>query len=167
MEVRDLFSDAPLPADKITSLAVQQLLREPINVVDDWQRAESLLRGVDLILGGRIEVKIALYKMFAYSNRHADAEQLILQVLKQAGEPLGWSDDWRALPGRPLDSASIVGNTRMYLYSLKALGFVSLRSGQIDQAIAVLHKLQQLDPHDEVGGSVVQGMANSLLEEDD
>tara|TARA_Y100001970_G_C13473724_1_gene480972 strand:- start:345 stop:500 length:156 start_codon:yes stop_codon:yes gene_type:complete len=47
---------------------------------------------------------------------------------------------------------------------MKALGFVSLRVGNIPLATAVLEKLLELDPADEVGGSVVYDMAQSLLD---
>ncbi|WP_221797290.1 hypothetical protein [Oceanobacter mangrovi] len=164
MIVKDLFADAPLPADKVTSMALQQLLREPINVNDDWQRAENLLLQVDQALGGRLETKVALYKMYAYSNRFEQSFELIHQVLQQGGAAIDWPADWRQLPDQAVDRALIKGPLRLYLYSMKALGFVSLRSGQIEQAVEVLNKLELLDPADEVGGSVVRGMAESLLE---
>ena len=58
------------------------------------------------------------------------------------------------------------GATRLYLYSLKATGFVQLRKGNVQAALAVLQKLRELDPMDQVGGSVVWEMAQRLLDSD-
>ena len=44
------------------------------------------------------------------------------------------------------------------------MGFVLLRQQELGQALAVLYKLQQLDPRDQVGGSVVLELAQRLEE---
>ncbi|MAD47647.1 MAG: hypothetical protein CMI02_16660 [Oceanospirillaceae bacterium] len=165
MLIRDLFSDAPLSAEDRASLDIQRLLREPINIQQDWQRAESLLKSAIRKLPQRLEIKIALYKMYAYANRFDASRQLIYQVLEQAAEQAGFDPDWRQLTSATIDWRSPQGAVRLYLYSLKALGFVSLRAGNLHLAHEVLTTLLALDPADEVGGSVVYDMAQSLVEE--
>ena len=69
------------------------------------------------------------------------------------------------MPGSRLPTAA-AGNDRLYLYSLKALGFVRLRRGNVDGATRVLDELARLDPQDQVGGSVVADMAERVRSAD-
>tara|TARA_R110002167_G_scaffold2226_10_gene11462 strand:+ start:11556 stop:12074 length:519 start_codon:yes stop_codon:yes gene_type:complete len=171
MLVRELFNDAPLSPDGLVSLDVQRLLREPIDIARDWHRAERLLQQVAEHLPEQLEVQIALYKMYAYANCFDASRQLIEQVLQRAAQQAGFQPDWRLLTpaSTPFDTLlanGIHGPVRLYLYSMKALGFVSLRAGNIALAEQVLAKLLALDPSDEVGGSVVYQMALSLTDDD-
>lgn len=145
MQLSDLLDEIPLDDGDVIPLALRKLLREELNVCDDWQRAERLLLEAREQLPERLEIPVALYKMYAYSNRHEESLALIHEVLEQAPEL----------------------NDRLYLYSLKAKGFVLLRMGKVDEAAAVLQQLQTLDPLDQVGGSVVMQMAERLLEQDE
>jgi len=165
MLIRDLFGDAPLSEEDKSSLEIQRLLRAPINIQDDWQRAENLLKNAIRRMSGRLEIKIALYKMYAYANRFDASRELIYQVLTQAAEQSGFNPDWRQLTPATIDWRSPEGAVRLYLYSLKAMGFVSLRAGNIPLATSALEKLLELDPADQVGGSVVYDMARSLTED--
>jgi hypothetical protein len=113
----------------------------------------------------KLEILVALYKMYAYSNRFDESLQRINQVLQLSSEQMGFASDWRELePGERWHNVS--GATRLYLYSMKATGFVQLRNGNVNAAVEVLTKLEQLDPLDQVGGSVVMEMAQRLLEAD-
>ena len=44
MLVKDLFNEAPLTGVQMVSVETERLLREPINIAQDWQRAERLLQ---------------------------------------------------------------------------------------------------------------------------
>ena len=165
MLIRDLFSDAPLQQDVLVSLDLQRLLNEPIDIASDWNRTERLLLTTMNRMPDQCEIKIALYKMYAYAGRFDQSRELIYQVLEQTSARSGFSADWRQLDSTSTHWKNPRGDIRLYLYSLKALGFVSLRAGNIPLAHDVLEKLLSLDPLDEVGGSVVFEMAESLLEE--
>ena len=167
MQLRDLFDEFPLNGSDVVPLALQQLLNESLNVCDDWERAEQLLLNARSSLPGRHEITVALYKMYAYSNRFDEALGLMNEVLCSSAVEGGFAIDWRSLD---LDSAAwkdAQGVIRFYLYSMKAMGFVLLRKGEPKEAYQVLKKLQQLDPLDQVGGSVVLEMAERILDIDE
>lgn len=161
VKVSDLLDNVP---DGL-SPELQELMRMELNVCADWERAEKLLRGARRALPEQIEFCQALYKMYAYTGRFTEALELINTALTLAADRLGCQADWRLVS--PTDPAfrEIAGVARAYLYSLKAAGFVYLRQANVDDANAVLAKLAQLDPTDEVGGSVVRAIALSLAEE--
>lgn len=164
MQLRDLFDELPVSDAAVIPLELQQLLRADLNVKEDWQQAEQLLLKARKALPRQTEILIALYKLYAYSNRFAESLQIIQEVLQRCAEAAGFDPDWRVLDADSAKWNPAVGSVRHYLYSLKATGFVSLRSGDVDVAFAVLSKLSELDPQDQVGGSVVLEMAESLRE---
>lgn len=167
MQLRDLFNEFPMIGAGVVPLALQQLLNEPLNVNDDWPRAERLLLEARSLLPGRLEIPVALYKMYAYSNRFTEAMALIDEVLGRAAEEGGFAADWELLNEVSADWGTASGAVRFYLYSLKAKGFVLLRMGKPEQAHAVLSTLCRLDEKDLVGGSVVLDMAERVLDVDD
>lgn len=173
MQVRELFNELPLAADTVVPLALQQLLRAELDVTQDWSQAEQRLLAARAELPQQLELGVALYKLYAYSNRFEEALRMIDSVLAEAAARLDISADWRALEAPEvvlqLLLKPITGAYRCYLYSLKATGFVQLRCGDVDTAWRVLNLLQQLDPRDEVGSSVVREMAARVreLEADD
>ena len=167
MQIRDLFADTPIHQDTLASLELQRLMREPIDVTQDWQRAERLLQRVIEQLPQRLETQVALFKMYAYDGQHDKAAALINEVLRQAAERVGFDSDWRQLTATSAPWQGATGDVRCYLYSMKALGFVSLRQGNIARAEAVLDKLQELDRDDEIGSSVVYQLALALSEDAD
>lgn len=146
-------------------MAVQQLLQENLNVTDDWQRAERLLLQAKELMPGKMEINVALYKMYAYSNRFDDSLELINEVLDEASKQGGFKRDWLELELGSLAQCK-PNLVRFYLYSMKATGFVLLRKGMIDAAYDVLKQLLKLDPLDEVGGTVVYDMAERILDID-
>lgn len=166
MQLSDLFNEFPVTDGDVVPLALQKLLREPLNVCDDWSRTEKLLLDAQSMMPERMEITVALYKMYAYSNRHSEALRLIDKVLMVSAANGDFDSDWKKLDADSAAWQKAVGPIRFYLYSLKARGFVLLRSGELQQAVEVLNKLLELDPLDQVGGSVVFQMAERLLEDE-
>lgn len=162
MQLRDLFDELPAVDDAVIPLAMQQLLRQDLNVKEDWQQAEHLLLRARAALPEQLEIQIALYKLYAYSNRFEESLQIINEVLATVAKAEGLAADWQSLNADSACWHPASWRLRYYLYSLKASGFVNLRRGEIDSALNVLTKLLELDPMDQVGGSVVLELAEGI-----
>lgn len=162
MQLRDLFDEMPVSNGAAVPMALQKLLRENLNVAEDWQQAESLLLRAREELPQQVEILIALYKLYAYSNRFDESLAVIDEALTISAESEGFVADWRKLHQGSARWHPATGKTRYYLYSLKATGFVCLRKGEIERALEVLTKLLELDPQDQVGGSVVYEIAEGI-----
>lgn len=166
MLVKDLLSDLPVHSGKIASIALEQLLSEPLKVMDDWSRTERLFKEGLSRVPESLELRVALYKMLAYSNKFDESLQHIHAVFQQVSTARGLPTNWEELTPDPLLWSHPESDLRLYLYSLKAAGFVLLRQQKIAESIAILDKLQQLDGQNLVGGDLIREMAERLLEEE-
>ena len=60
MQIKDLFDDMPL-SEGIVDIQLQKLLREPLDICNDWQRTENLLLDAHRLMPEKLEVLVALY----------------------------------------------------------------------------------------------------------
>jgi tetratricopeptide (TPR) repeat protein len=143
---------------------VNALLQQAVNAYDDTERAESLLREAQRMNPEQLEVYIALYKFYFYKLRLEEAESVARDALTRAAGQGGFDTDWRQLTHTSTDWSQCDGPARVYLYSLKALGFIRMRRMDFAGGEAILDKLAELDPQDQVGGSVLRELAAGLRE---
>ena len=78
-------------------------------------------------------------------------------ALSEAARQAGIAEDWRVLDAQSCDWDDTHGPQHFYLFSLKALSFISLRGGKQQICRDLLHKLEELDPRDQVGATVLRG----------
>jgi tetratricopeptide (TPR) repeat protein len=138
---------------------IDAILQEAVVLYEDTERAEEALKKAFDMAKGRLEVYVALYKFYFYKNRIDDAEAVALDSLKEAAQQGGFSSDWSVLTAESTQWTPAPDAQRFYLYTLKALAFVNLRKGNNARAEALLDKLLELDPKDQVGGSVIRDLA--------
>lgn len=141
---------------------VNACLQSAVACADDFERARELLYQARELDPDQLEVYIALYKFLFYRGQLDEAEQVAEEALQRAALRGGFPEDWRQLTTACSDWSQEDGPARTYLYSLKALAFIRLRKGLHAQGRELLAKLQQLDPQDRVGGSVISQLAEAL-----
>ena len=145
---------------------INAYLQKAVAAYDDSDTAESLLWQAQKLDPDQLEVYVALYKFYFYKNRIEEAEAVVLQALKQSAELGGFDADWNILAPSSTNWYSIENPQRLYLYALKALSFIRLRQSDVEGAESILTKLRELDPTDQVGGSVLQELATAMKEAD-
>lgn len=165
MPLPDLLSGEPVLFGTQVPDAINDLLLQAVQAYADTERAEALLWQAQRAGPEQLEVYIALYKFYFYKFRLREAEQVAQQTLAVCAKMGGFAPDWRVLDAESLATIHNEGPARVYLYTLKALGFIWLRQAQFAQAEEVLTKLAELDPLDQVGGSVIQSLLDGLREE--
>jgi ABC-type arginine transport system permease subunit len=102
----------------------------------------------------QLAVYYLLYKMHAGRGQLDLALKAASKGLTVAAQTAGLSPDWRLVAPGDTDF-SVPGPARFWLFTLKALAFISLRRDERETAAALVAKLRQLDPHDHLGASVV------------
>jgi hypothetical protein len=131
----------------------------------DQSRAEKLFLQAQTLDSHCLQTYFALYKFYFFQKRLADAERIVLAGLEESARQGGFPSDYRRL-ARNRQKWNLYANeiTLFYLYTLKALAFIKLRLGLTIDAQLVLSHLQQLDPEDLSGASVIMDLAAGVTE---
>jgi tetratricopeptide (TPR) repeat protein len=138
---------------------IDNCLQQAVQCYDNMSEAERWLWQAQQLNPEQLEVYIALYKFYFYKYRLDEAEKVALLALKMCAKVGNFAADWRMLTSESTDWTVHQGAARVYLYTLKALSFIHLRKMQPEQAEQILAKLDELDPLDQVGGSVLRALA--------
>ncbi len=131
----------------------------------DQNRAENLFLQAQTLDSHCLQTYFALYKFYFFQKRLIDAERVVIAGLEEAARQGGFPSDYRRL-AKNRQKWDLYANeiTLFYLYTLKALAFIKLRLGFTIDAQLVLSHLQQLDPEDLSGASVIMGLAAGVTE---
>ncbi len=98
-----------------------------------------------------------LYKFHANRGELGEAQEVATKALSVAAHQASINSDWRAV--RPGDADfAIPGPARFWLFTLKALAFISVRRDERAIALKLIAKLRRLDPVDCVGFEVVEAL---------
>jgi tetratricopeptide (TPR) repeat protein len=141
---------------------VNACLQQAVASANDFEKARSYLYKARDLDPDQLEVYIALYKFCFYRGYLAEAQQVALDALETAARRGDFDKQWLNLDADSTDWTVEDGPARVYLYSLKALGFIRLRIGNMEGAREVLEILMKLDPDDRVGGSVIMSLAEAV-----
>lgn len=141
--------------------AIDEKLREAAACYDDTEKAEELLwtalKADPQCLGSYF----SLYKFYFYKRMLKEAEGVALLGLGTAAKLGGFDPDWKKLDAQSVDWKRVDAPQHFYLFTLKALAFMRLRLGYAEESHALLAKLQELDPLDTVGASVIRDLAQA------
>ena len=140
---------------------VADWLAQAVASYHNTERAEFLLCTAQALAPECLPVYFSLYKFYFYKRMLPQAEEVALRALDIAAHQGGFSPDWTRLDAASADWGRVDEPQHFYLFTLKALAFIRLRQGLGDDSRAILAKLQELDPLDTVGGSVIRDLAES------
>lgn len=125
-----------------------------------------LLAALDLA-PQNMAVHIGLYRFYFYKNRLTDALACAVRCLSDTAARIGLPADWTQV--RPAHGAFDSWNAepRFYLFTLKAYAYIRMRLGDLEEGRRAVAKVRELDPHDRLGASVLEGVLNRVGEDDD
>lgn len=114
-----------------------------------------------------LSVFVALYRYYYYQHRVADALNVAEDALAVTAARLNINGDWRGLGAD--DLAGIGGSSltllRFHLLALKGSGYLLLRLGRHDDALARLDKVRDLDAADRLGAGALAETVRASLNE--
>jgi tetratricopeptide (TPR) repeat protein len=113
-------------------------------------------------------VLVALYRYFYYQHRIEDALLVAERVLQVFSQRLGLPEDWQELTEMQLGSGVMVSMAmiRFYMLALKGAGYLELRLGDYEAALARLNKVVELDSHDRLGAKALLDVAQEAINSD-
>jgi tetratricopeptide (TPR) repeat protein len=100
------------------------------------------------------DILVAAYRYFYYKGNHLMAHQMADRVLAKVKKSENLPSDWEQL--KPiLMSRRNHPDIRRYLNAYAATGFILAKMGEVEQAQKVIENIQEIDPEDELGASIV------------
>lgn len=109
-----------------------------------------------------LNVLVALNRFYYYQHRLDDALAATLKALAVIRPLVDFPDDWRELQINHLQNAptELLTQVRLYLFTLKAIGFLHMRLGLLDESQGIFKKLVALDSKDRIGAQALLDLLN-------
>jgi tetratricopeptide (TPR) repeat protein len=100
-----------------------------------------------------LNVLVALNRFYYYQHRLEEALSATTKVLTVIRPMIAFPEDWHELQSGHIDDApaDLLTKIRLYLFTLKAVGFLNMRLGNLDLSQSVFEKLVELDSKDRIG----------------
>lgn len=100
-----------------------------------------------------LNVLVALNRFYYYQHRLEEALTATSKALSVIRPTISLPEDWRELQASHLKKAPAASltNVRLYLFTLKSIGFLNMRLGNLDLSRAIFEKLVALDNKDRIG----------------
>ncbi|MEA1675928.1 hypothetical protein [Nitrospirillum sp. BR 11163] len=129
--------------------------------------AERHLRQARLAAPGHAAVLIALYRFYFYKGRLKDALDIARLCLAKAAQDNKLPADWRQVVATDADFSRFDAPLpRFFLFTLKGYAYLQMRTGGLDEGLAAVLKLLELDPSDKVGAQVLLNVIQRMGQDD-
>jgi tetratricopeptide (TPR) repeat protein len=149
-------------------LEAEEHLHEAGRAYHDDALAEWHLREAQALAPDHAAVLIGLYRFYFYKSRLREALDIALVCLRKSAADNRISADWRLVERRDAEFNSYDAILpRFYLFTLKGYAYLQLRLGNIDEGVAAVEKLLELDPDDKLGGRVLLGVIERMGQSDE
>ncbi|MBU0604479.1 MAG: hypothetical protein KKD25_18990 [Gammaproteobacteria bacterium] len=140
--------------------SVRRLLDEAVGA--PAPQVESLLWTAHACAPECLPVYYLLYKFHASRRQFDRAEQAARKGIAIAAQQAALDADWSKVQPQHGDFAA-TGPARFWLFSLKALAFICLRSGRPDEARALVEHIARLDATHGLGGDVIASLLDGSV----
>jgi len=109
-----------------------------------------------------LNVLVALNRFYYYQHRLEDALAATTKALIVIRPTIAFPEDWQELQISHITEApaALLTNVRLYLFTLKAIGFLNMRLENLDVSQAIFEKLVELDSKDRIGA---QGLLELVI----
>jgi hypothetical protein len=134
-----------LPAD------TRAKLKEIFAHWNESTRAEALVREIIDGAPDTLGVRIVAYRFYFYRRRPREAAEWALACLDWLSRRLGLPADWRQVTPAMADFSHWHAYTHLWLQSLTAYAYNLARLGREAESLAVLSKVDELDPTGRLG----------------
>lgn len=115
-----------------------------------------------------LNVLVALNRFYYYQHRLSEALMISEKALHLIRQEIDFPNDWQLLERTHISDAPKESLTRirLYLFTLKSIGFLNMRLENLDISRAIFEKLIELDDKDRIGAKglleVLELRASSL-----
>jgi hypothetical protein len=146
------FEALDLYYEKEDSQEVQDLIKYAAELYGSGEAELPLLKAY-LRAPESLNVLVALNRFYYYQHRLAEALLISEKALGLIREGLDFPDDWRQLETTHISESpkDLLTQIRLYLFTLKSIGFLNMRMENLALSRGVFEKLVALDDRDRIG----------------
>ncbi len=124
--------------------------------------AELSLLKAYFIAPESLNVLVALNRFYYYQHRLEEALAATTKALAVIRPLVAFPESWRDLQAEHITDTPVelLTQVRLYLFTLKAIGFLNMRLENLDFSQAIFEKLVELDSKDRIGA---QGLLELVI----
>lgn len=150
------------------SRQVQDLIRTASQLYGEGEAERPLLEAYALAPES-LNVLVALNRFYYYQHRLPDALAIAEQALSLIRAGLPFPEDWRQLERTHVLNApkDLLTRIRLYLFTLKAIGFLHMRMHNLSLSRRIFETLVMLDDKDRIGAKGLLELVTRRLKADD
>ncbi len=140
---------------------VKELIATAAENYADGDAELSLLKAY-FLAPESLNVLVALNRFYYYQHRLEEALTATTKALAVIRPTIAFPEDWQDLQASHINEAPAESLTkiRLYLFTLKAVGFLNMRLENLDLSQSVFEKLVSLDSKDRIGA---QGLLELVI----
>jgi len=131
---------------------VKELIATAAENYADGDAEQPLLKAYALAPES-LNVLVALNRFYYYQHRLDDALAITTKALAVIRPLVSFPENWRLLELGHITGApsELLTQVRLYLFTLKAVGFLNMRLDNLDVSQAIFEKLVSLDSKNRIG----------------
>ena len=154
------FDATDLYFEQADSPEVQDLIRAASELYGSGAAELPLLQAY-LRAPESLNVLVALNRFYYYQHRLTEALLISEKALHLIRQPIAFPTDWQQVERSHISNAPKESLTRirLYLFTLKSIGFLNMRLENLQLSRAIFEKLISLDDKDRIGA---QGLLEVL-----
>ncbi len=149
-DAKDLYFETP------DSQEVEALIQQASSLYGSGEAELPLLKAY-LRAPQSLNVLVALNRFYYYQHRLQEALLISEKALAIIRAGIGFPDDWQVLQLADIQQAPTEQLTqiRLYLFTLKSIGFLNMRLENLDLSRRIFEKLIALDAQDRIGAKAL------------
>ena len=109
-----------------------------------------------------LNVLVALNRFYYYQHRLEDALLSTYKALAVIRASIDFPENWQDLQQQHIDNAANLTQVRLYLFTLKAVGFLNMRLHRLELSQQIFEKLVSLDSKNRIGAQALLDLLNNL-----
>ncbi len=134
---------------------------------EDDVAAEAHIKHALALAPDHLATHYGAYKFYYYRRRLNDCLPHVEAWVKEGIKRNNLPQDWREVRSCHANFTDFDGDPRLFLFSMRALGWLLAKMRRFEEGRAILNKVAELDPRDHMGARRLLAIIDGGGEEDD
>jgi tetratricopeptide (TPR) repeat protein len=109
-----------------------------------------------------LNVLVALNRFYYYQHRLEEALLATYKALAVIRASIDFPEHWQELQQQHIDNTPNLTQVRLYLFTLKAVGFLNMRLHRLELSEQIFEKLISLDSKNRIGAQALLDLLKNL-----